>query len=133
NLTEGGHSLPAEIVMGGDNESSDSQPGKNPKIPEALPILPVRHAVLFPGTIVPLNIGRPSSRQLLDEWLPKSKIIGISAQKDPADESPGFSDLYGMGTLGMVLKLIRQPDETVSVIVHGVHRIHLDELISEDP
>lgn len=130
---EGVHPLPAEIVIGDDGDSADNQSKRQPEMPESLPILPVRQVVLFPGTIVPLNIGRPSSRQLLDQWLPKSKLIGISAQKDPADETPGLDDLYAMGTLGMVLKLIRQPDETVSVIVHGIHRIYLDQAVSETP
>jgi ATP-dependent Lon protease len=104
-----------------------------PVIPPVLPLLPIRGTVMFPGTIMPLSIGRPSSRRLLDESLPQSKIIGLVTQKDADDEDPGPNDLYQVGAAGMVLKLIRQPDETVSIIVHGLARIHIDEIVQRTP
>lgn len=94
-------------------------------IPSVLPILPVRGTVIFPGTIIPLGIGRPSSRQLLDESLAKSKIIGLATQVDEDAEEPGFADIHPIGTAAIALKLIRQPDETLTLIVHGLRRIEL--------
>ncbi len=89
-------------------------PGLSPDIaksaiPELLPVLPVRGSVMFPGTIVPLGVGRPASRKMLDESLPKSKIIALFSQKDEEVENPTADDLHTVGTAAMVLKLIRQP------------------------
>jgi len=104
-----------------------------PEIPDTLPILPVRGTIVFPGTIIPLGIGRPSSRQLLEESLTKSKIIGLAAQLDEEQEDPGFDGVYKTGTAAVALKLIRQQDETLTLIVHGLGRIRLDTPISTKP
>ncbi|WP_240893919.1 endopeptidase La [Limisphaera ngatamarikiensis] len=92
-------------------------------IPDTLPVLPVRNTVLFPGLIAPLTIGRPSSRKLLEESLPHSKIIGIFTQKDAATEEPGPEDIYHVGVAARVLKLLRQPDDTLVIVVQALERI----------
>ncbi|MFW5681786.1 MAG: endopeptidase La [Phycisphaeraceae bacterium] len=97
-------------------------------LPEVVPVLPIREAVVFPGTITPLGVGRPASRQLLDECLPESKTIALFTQKDAEDDNPGPDDLHPVGTAVMVLKLVRQPDETVTIICHGLKRIHISEV-----
>ncbi len=102
-------------------------------IPEVLPVLPVRGSVMFPGTIIPLGVGRRASLRMLDESLPKSKIIGLFSQKDEEIEDPTAEDLYTVGTAAMVLKLIRQQDDTVSLIVHGLGRIRLKKLLRVKP
>lgn len=102
-------------------------------IPEVMPVLPVRGSVMFPGTIVPLGVGRPASRKMLDESLPKSKIIALFSQKDEEIENPTADDLHTVGTAAMVLKLIRQPDDNISLIVHGLGRITLDEVTQTKP
>ncbi len=102
-------------------------------IPDMLPVLPVRGSVMFPGTIVPLGVGRPASRKMLDESLPKSKIIALFSQKDEEVENPTADDLHPVGTAAMVLKLIRQPDDNISLIVHGIGRITLDEVTQVKP
>ncbi len=103
------------------------------EIPEMLPVLPIRGTVMFPGTVTPLNVGRPSSRKLLDEWLPQSKIIALVTQRDEEDDDPGPDVLYTVGTAVLVLKLIRQPDETVSIIVHGLGRIRFKNFTQQKP
>ncbi len=103
------------------------------KVPDTLPILPIRGTVMFPGTIMPLGVGRPSSRKLLDESLPKSKIIGLVTQHDEDEEQPQHHDLYSIGTAVMVLKLIRQPDETISILVHGLSRIRVLSFVQQKP
>src|SRR5213082_3459773 len=70
-----------------------------PRIPEELSILPVRGFVVFPGTIVPLNVQRAASLKLLDETLPRTKVIGLVAQRDEAKEDPAPQDLYSIGTV----------------------------------
>lgn len=105
----------------------------NIAIPTTIPVLPIRGTVMFPGTVVPLGVGRPSSRKLLDESLPESKIIALVTQRDEDDEDPEPDNLYQVGVAVMVLKLVRQPDETVSIIVHGLSRIRIKKFIQRKP
>ena len=78
-----------------------------PSIPDVLPILPVRNMVIFPGTVIPLTVGRAASRKLLDESLPQSKIIGLVTQQNLEQDNPGPEDLYKVGVAAQVLKLMR--------------------------
>src|SRR5437899_12770960 len=86
-----------------------------PHIPEELSMLPVRGVVVFPGTVVPLNIQRAASLKLLDDTLPRTKVIGLLAQRDETKEEPAPQDLYSIGTAALVLKLLRQADDHVLV------------------
>src|SRR5437773_9682262 len=95
------------------------------RIPEELSILPVRGFVVFPGTVVPLNIQRAASIKLLDDTLPQTKVIGLLAQRDEAKEDPEPPDLYGVGTAALVTKLLRQTDDHVLVIAQGLRRFSL--------
>ena len=106
---------------------------QQPSIPSTLAVLPMRGTVLFPGTVVPLGIGRPNSRKLLEETLPQTKVLGFFTQKDEEQEQPDAEDLYSVGVAGMVLKLMRQPDETLSIIVHGLQRIRCTRIVQRDP
>ena len=90
----------------------DAAPPGLPPVPPILPIMPVRNTVMFPGTVVPLDVGRPVSMRLLDASLPTTKVIGLVAQRDPEIEAPAPDDLFEIGTAVAVLKLIRQPDES---------------------
>ena len=112
-------------------ESAEKE--SQPVIPETLPILPLREMVVFPGTVVPLTVRRDSSLKLLDSSLPESKIIGLAAQRDATKENPGPEDLFDVGTAGLVLKLLRQPDETVLLVVQALQRIAISKYISTDP
>ncbi|MEJ5236842.1 MAG: LON peptidase substrate-binding domain-containing protein [Limisphaera sp.] len=103
------------------------------RIPDTLPILPVRNTVLFPGLVAPLTIGRPSSKKLLEESLPHSKIIGIFTQKDATVEEPGQEDLYHVGVAARVLKLLRQSDDTLVIIVQALERIALKRVLVVAP
>ena len=104
-----------------------------PEIPDTLSILPIRGFVIFPGTVAPLNVRRPASIRLLDETLPQSKVIGLIAQRDEQKEDPAPQDLYEVGTAAAVLKLIRQSDDHVIVLVQGLRRISLRKITSTDP
>jgi len=104
-----------------------------PVIPEVLPILPTREMVVFPGTVVPLTIRRESSLKLLDTSLPESKAIGLVAQRDSTKEDPKPEDLFGVGTAVTVLKLLRQPDETVLLVVQALQRIAIGTYILTHP
>jgi len=102
-------------------------------IPETLPILPIRNTVLFPGTVSPLTIGRLSSRKLLEESLPKSKVIGVFAQKDPKVEDPTAADLHKVGVAATVLKLFRPSEEQVVIIVQVLQRIAIRKMLLTHP
>ena len=106
---------------------------KEPHVPETLGILPMRNTVLFPGMVLPLTIGRPSSRKLLEESLPKSKIVGIFTQKDPEQDKPAFEGLHHVGVGASVLKLIRESDQSVVIVVQCLQRLALKNLLTSSP
>jgi ATP-dependent Lon protease len=104
-----------------------------PRIPEELSILPVRGFVVFPGTVVPLNIQRPASIKLLDDTLPRTKVIGLLTQRDEAKENPEPQDLYSVGTAVLVLKLLRQAEDHILVIAQGIRRFSLRKIVATSP
>src|SRR5215469_14190032 len=104
-----------------------------PPIPEELSILPVRGFVVFPGTVIPLNIQRAASLKLLDDTLPRTKVIGLLTQRDETKEEPAPQDLYSVGTAALVLKLIRQSEDHVLVIAQGLRRFSLRRIIGTSP
>jgi ATP-dependent Lon protease len=104
-----------------------------PRIPEELSILPIRGLVVFPGTVIPLNIQRPASLKLLDDTLPRTKVIGLLTQRDETIEEPAPQDLYSVGTAALVLKLLRQAEDSVLVIVQGLRRFSLRKILATSP
>ncbi len=102
-------------------------------VPRELPILPVRSAVVFPGTVVPLSITREKSKRVVEAVLPESQVLAIFAQRHEETDDPGINDIYRVGTAARVLKLLRMPDGTSSLLVHGVVRVGLEEILSSDP
>ena len=113
--------------------AAPTEPSQLPRIPEELSILPVRGFVVFPGTVVPLNIRRATSIKLLDETLPRTKVIGLVTQQDETTEEPEPQELYRIGTAALVLKLIRQGDDHVLVIAQGLQRFSLRKIIATSP
>src|SRR5271170_8109311 len=99
--------------------------GQQLSIPTLIPILPIRNIVVFPGTVMPLNVGRQKSKNLLDEVMPAEKLIGVVTQKNAEVEDPGVADLFSVGTACMILKLFKLPDGNQSIIVHGLVRFRL--------
>lgn len=112
-----------------DTEGEDGQP----KIPEKLPILPVRDNVSFPGTVMPINVGRQKSKRVLDLALASDKMIGVFAQRVSDTEDPKLDDLYRIGTACRILKMFKLPDGTETIIVHGVARVGIEEITQESP
>jgi len=107
--------------------------GQRLKIPPMLPILPIRNIVVFPGTVMPLNIGRAKSKSLLEEVMPGDKLIGVITQKNSDSEDPDAPDLHSVGVVANILKLFRLPDGNQSIIVHGLTRYRLVGLEKKDP
>ncbi len=107
--------------------------GGRPVIPDVLPILPIRGVVVFPGTVVPLTLGRPAALKLVDESLPESKIIGLITQRSEEHEKPAAEDLFAVGVACQVLKLMRQPDGSVVLLVGAQRRFRLGEIVQSEP
>ncbi len=117
---------------GMDNEVSG--PGKQDfPFPDHIGILPIRSAVAYPGTVMPLAIGREKSRQLIDDMIPHETIFGLVAQIDPDVEEPGPDDIYRVGTAASVLKVIRMPQGSLNVIVHGIGRFEILKFTETKP
>jgi ATP-dependent Lon protease len=123
-----GESKPAQSTIPAQVETD----GKT-NIPGALSILPMRNIVLFPGTVAPLSVGRPSSLKLLEETLPKGKIIGVVGQRDQEKEDPSAEDLYPVGAAAMVLKLVRQDQNKMLVVVQALSRFRIKNMVQTQP
>ena len=103
------------------------------EVPDSLPILPLRNTVLFPGVVIPITVGREKSIKLVREIYKRKKMIGVLAQKDTDIDDPALDDLYGVGTMAQILKILQMPDDTTSVIIQGKSRFRLDEILTDEP
>jgi len=113
-----------------------SQPDGSDEIaslPGELPVLPVRDMVVFPGTVVPLTVGREKSKRLIDAVLGGDKLLVTCTQRRADIEDPGLDDIYRIGTAARVLKLLRMPDGTNSLLVHGLVRVGIEDWTSDEP
>ncbi len=133
------HALFASGIRNDDSDfipiiaDGDEKELKNTEIPSVLPILPLRNTVLFPGVVLPITVGRERSLQLIRDVNRGSKLLGTVAQKDYTVDRPGASDLYDVGTVAEILKVLEMPDGSTSVIIQGKRRYQIREFISEEP
>lgn len=97
------------------------------------PILPVRNMVMFPKVVIPITAGREKSKKLLEEAQKGNKFIGIISQKDPNEENPTEKDLYAIGTLAKIIKIIKLPEGNITAITRGVQRFKIKKMISQEP
>jgi ATP-dependent Lon protease len=105
----------------------------NVEFPDILPILPLRNTVMFPGVVLPISVGRQKSLQLIQEVYRGNRLIGTVAQKDGSIDDPGQADLYEIGTIAQILKILEMPDGTTSVIIQGKKRFEIQEYTQEFP
>jgi len=103
------------------------------EIPDELPILPLKNTVLFPGVVVPITVGRDRSLNLVKEAYESDKTIGVVSQKNEEEEDPDTDDLYEVGTVAQILKLIKMPDGSKSIVIQGKTTFEVDEFIQKDP
>ena len=103
------------------------------EVPESLPILPLKNTVLFPGVVVPITVGRDRSLRLVKDAYAADKIIGVVTQKDMNIEEPGYEDLHRIGTVAQILKLIKMPDGTRSIVIQGKSLFQIEEFTEEQP
>jgi ATP-dependent Lon protease len=109
--------------------------GEQPvEIPDTLPILPLRNSVLFPGAIIPIDVGRRKSVRLVEDAIAKERpVIGILTQKDARTEDPGAGDLYMVGCAARILKVIKLAKDNFSVILQGVSRFEVSTFDGSEP
>lgn len=102
-------------------------------IPEELPVLTLRNTVLFPGSIVPLGIGRPKTVRLVEESIKDNGIVAVVAQRDPEVDDPVPADLYSMGCAARLVKLVKASKDNFSVVVQGLSRVRMSEYTQSLP
>lgn len=126
---EGGSGLEiVEAPLGGE----DGAPRELP-VPDALPVLPLRDSVAFPDTITPLAVGQPRSIKLIDDVLGGDRMLVMVASRDPELEEPTPADLYDVGVVGVVERMIKVPDGTLRILVQATQRVRLDEFVTDRP
>jgi ATP-dependent Lon protease len=128
--------IPSALSRFGKKEDGTNPSDANtepPKYPDVLPILPLRGVVVYPHTAVPLTVGQPRSIKLVDDVVAGDKLVGLVAAMNPELETPGPNDLYKVGVIATVHRLLKAPDGTVRLLVQGMGRFKLGEFVTEEP
>ena len=115
------------------SENEEDQHLQQTDLPDSLPILPLRNMVLFPGVVMPVTIGRNKSLRLVRETYQKEALLAVFTQIDSNVDDPGFKDLYPNGLVARIIRILEMPDNTTTVIIQGMKRCLLDELVSTEP
>jgi ATP-dependent Lon protease len=102
-------------------------------IPDVIPAMALKDAVLFPFVMVPLSVGRERSVAAVDQALTENRLILLLAQKDPAQDNPTSSDLYQVGTVAGIMRMIKLPDNRIRILVQGLARARVDYFVHEEP
>ena len=131
NLTLGDIETEAELIPLLTTE--DEEALRNEELPEEVAILPLRNTVLFPGVVIPITAGRDKSIQLIKDANKSNKIIGVVAQKDQNIENPSPADLYSLGTVAQILRVLKMPDGNTTVIIQGKRRFEIESITKEVP
>ena len=103
------------------------------EFPAALPVLPLKETVVFPQSMSPLAIGQERSVQLIDDVVAGDRLLALITAKNGSVESPGWDDIYDVGTIAIVHKMIKVPDGTLRILVQGIERVQLDHRLDVDP
>ncbi|GAL85295.1 ATP-dependent protease la [Sporocytophaga myxococcoides] len=101
--------------------------------PDELPILPVRNTVLFPGVVIPITVGRQKSIRLVKKAYKGNRIIGVVAQENATTEEPQIQDLYKVGTVAKILKMLVMPDGNTTIIIQGMKRFQIEDVFQQNP
>jgi ATP-dependent Lon protease len=107
-------------------------PGR-PSLPEALPVLPLRESVPFPGTLMPLAVGQERSVHLVNDVLSGNRMLVMVASREGADEEPRPEQLYGVGVVGVVARMLKVPDGSLRILVEGAQRVQIGDYVATEP
>ena len=113
--------------------SEDEEALEKEELPEVVSLLPIKNTVLFPGVVIPITVGRDKSIQLIKDANKSKNPIGVVAQKDKKVEDPAINDLYQMGTVAQILRVLKMPDGSTTIIIQGKKRFKIDNLVSNLP
>lgn len=111
----------------------EGEPGPNESYPEVLPVLALKNTVLFPGIVIPITVGRDRSIRAINKAHDEGKLVAVFSQKDLKVEEPYLQDLYQIGTVARILKLLKMPDGTITAILQGRARVQLTEMLRDEP
>src|SRR5581483_3936286 len=103
------------------------------ELPAALPVLPLKETVVFPQSMTPLAIGQERSIKLIDDVVSAERLLVLIASRDAELENPGWDDIFDVGTVALVHKMIRVPDGTLRILVQGLERVKLEHRLDTDP
>jgi ATP-dependent Lon protease len=117
---------------------SSRPPGEAPpeeaiKIPDVLPVLPLKDTVVFPYIILPLSVGRDKSVLAVDRALSESRVIMLVAQRDAAADNPGEADLFEVGTAAVIMRMLKLPDGRIRILVQGLSRARVQHISQMEP
>ncbi len=102
-------------------------------MPDVLPILALRNTVLFPGVVLPITVGRDASLRLIKDAFESTQTIGVVAQVRPEVENPGPEDVYHVGTMARILKVLKMPDGSISAVIQGKRRFQIEHFTQTEP
>jgi ATP-dependent Lon protease len=102
-------------------------------LPDALPVLPLRETVTFPETLTPLAVGQERSIKLVNDVLGANRMLAMVAARDPENEEPGPDDLYDVGVVGVVARMLKVPDGSLRILVQGTQRVKLGPYVADQP
>jgi ATP-dependent Lon protease len=128
-MTKGAEEQEEKTVQGAPEEKEE----KELQIPDVLPVLPVRDIVVFPYMILPLFVGREMSIKAIDEALSGNRMIMLLTQRDPGLENPTAEDLYRVGVVGLIMRMLKLPDGRIKVLVQGLSKASVKEFRQEEP
>ncbi|HEY3429393.1 MAG TPA: endopeptidase La [Cyclobacteriaceae bacterium] len=106
---------------------------KQDDLPEQLSILPIKNTVLFPGVVIPITVGRQKSIRLVKKAYQGNRIIGVISQRNALAEEPTIDDLYKVGTVARIIKMLVLPDGNTTIIIQGKNRFTVKEFVQEEP
>jgi ATP-dependent Lon protease len=120
-----------QVVVSAEEQQRAEELGD--ELPTTLPVLPLKETVVYPDSMTPLAIGQERSIRLIDDVVGGDRLLALVTVRDDDAETPGWDDLYEVGTAAVVHKMIRVPDGTLRILVQGVRRIRLERRVGDDP
>src|SRR6059058_1488222 len=128
-MTESEHEY--QVMVTSEEQEEAERLGE--ELPATLPVLPLKETVVFPDSMTPLAIGQERSIKLIDDVVGGDRLLALVTVRNEDAETPGWDDLYEVGTAAVVHKMIRVPDGTMRILVQGLKRIRLERPITDDP
>ncbi len=125
--------IAAEVAASNDAQAKPESVSTNGPIPEVVAILPLRGAIVYPLSAVPLRVSQPRSIKLIDDTVLNKSVIGLIASKTTEKEEPGIDDIHRIGTLATIVRHFKAPDGVVNMIVQGSERFRVIEYLQEEP